>query len=328
MLLGGMAATLLWAGYLITPHEYWPFLVVIIGINAALVITSTVSGGLLVEQGRRAGATGKLSSIRNVMMCLATIVAGPISGKLADKNFSYTAMVGSALCGLLVVGSFMLLRERNNARTDKNAVREAGLQLKTAISSRPLLLAALFTFLVTFAPGFQTPLYLYQTNTLHFSDDFIGSYLMVLNNVFGIAGSLIYVVICRKFDMRGVIAISIVAAGLSALGYLHYRTEHQAEVVESMYGFFTTFAQVMLLDVAAQATPAGCEAMAYALLMSAFNLATRLSDTVGSWIMVNFHVTFLGLVWINTATTLLTLLAIPLLPKKMLSHRDGEPEAA
>jgi Na+/melibiose symporter-like transporter len=328
MLIGAMASTLLWAGYLIIPHRYTPFLLLIVGINTALVVTSTVAGGLLVEEGQRAGATGKLSSIRNVMMCFAAVIAGPIGGKLADRNFSDTAMVGSALCGLLLVSGYFLLREPRGAQADRSVLRDAGLQLKKAVSSRPLLLAALFTFLVTFAPGFSTPLYLYQTNTLHFSDDFIGSYLMVLNNVCGIAGSLVYVAICRKFDLRGVIVVSIIAAALSALGYLHYHTHHQAEAVECMYGFFSNFAQVMLLDVAAQATPVGCEAMAYALLMSAYNLAARLSDVLGSWILEHWRLTFPSLVWINALTTLLTLIAIPLLPMTMLRHRDGEPTLA
>lgn len=323
LVLSGLMGMLLWITFALVPHRYFPFLLLMIAANTALVVMSTVCGGLLVEEGQANAATGKLSSARNAVMCLASIIAGPIGGYLAARRFSLTAMIGAASCAAVFVATLLLLRERRNPAVDRSVVINAKIQLKTLIRSRTLLLAILFTFLVTFAPGFYTPLYFYQTDTLHFSNEFIGGNLLVLNNVFGIAGTLCYVAYCRRFSMRNTIVISILAAGLSALGYLHYHTRGQAMVVESVYGFATNFGSVMLFDLAALATPVGCEALAYSLLMSAYNIAFKVGDILGSWLIDHYHLQFPSLVWINCVTTCMTLLALPLLPRWLLNHREG-----
>lgn len=96
------------------------------------------------------------------------------------------------------------------------------------------------------------------------------------------------------------------------------------EFVETVNGISAGYVNVMTLDLAAQATPLGCEAMAYALMMSAYNIAVQVANILGSWLSDHFHLSFPKLVWINGITTLITLLAIPLLPKAILDRKDGD----
>jgi hypothetical protein len=45
---------------------------------------------------------------------------------------------------------------------------------------------------------------------------------------------------------------------------------------------------------------------------------------IGSWLLDSRGWAFADLVWLNAATTALVLVFIPLLPRLLLRHRDGE----
>lgn len=188
--------------------------------------------------------------------------------------------------------------------------------------ARPLWLAAVFQLCFYIAPGFLTPLFFYQTSTLHFSSTFIGL-LGIANGAGGVLGSLLYGFLCRRFSMRVLLIAAIWLYAAAALGYLHYRSHPDAWVVESCYGFALGMGSVVLFDMAARAAPRGSEALAYALLMSAANIGIQMSDVIGSYLNGHFHVPFLTLVPVNCLSTLATLLLVPLLPKALLSGRDG-----
>ena len=74
-------------------------------------------------------------------------------------------------------------------------------------------------------------------------------------------------------------------------------------------------------------TPKGGEAFGYALMMSVWNIGMSLSDVCGSWLFAAYHLSFMNLVWLNVGTTALALLAVPLLPARIVGQReeDGTP---
>ena len=74
---------------------------------------------------------------------------------------------------------------------------------------------------------------------------------------------------------------------------------------------------------AARCTPRGSEALGYSVMMSVWNLTNKLSDWIGSFIYGHYHVTFLSLIWLNSGTTLIALVAVPLLPAALMKRRDG-----
>ena len=341
LLIGSFIGTVLWLAFALVPQNYNTYLWLMVGMNTGLVIASATSGGLLVEEGQRSGATGGLSSIRYAVMNGATLLSGPIGSYLVLRSFHLTAYAGAGFCACLFLATLFILKEPASSGIDFAAFDNAVKQVIAVFTSRVMWLAAIFTFLVSFAPGFQTPLYFYQTHTLGLSDQFITSHLVVIDGLGGILGSLLYGLLCRRINLRWMIVISIVTYGLSALGYLEYHTHPQIYAVEFVYNFFYSMAQVMTLDIAAQAAPFGSEAMAYGVLLSAYNFASQEADVVGSSIIDHFHyhyngalfghpvainiahVTFPQLVWVNALTTFLTLICIPLIPRFLLQRRDG-----
>ncbi len=116
LIIGSLIAGGLWAAFSFVPHRYGPFLWTDTAINALIVLCSTVVGALLVEQGRSAGATGLLSSVRSSVMNIASLAAGPLGGFFADKAFGWTCGVCAGLCVSLAVATFLILREKPNAK--------------------------------------------------------------------------------------------------------------------------------------------------------------------------------------------------------------------
>lgn len=326
LLLSACGAGLFWLLLAIVPRKYGPLLWMDILVNAMIVLASSVTGGLLVEQGQASGATGRLSSLRNVTYTGAGLVASPVGGYLAGHAFGWTCGLAAACFFLLVPAVLLLLHEPQQPRTDASARLAAWNGLKTQWMTlrrtRAMWLAALFQFCFYIAPGFSTPLFYYQTNINHFSSVFIG-WLGVASGGVGVLGSLAYVALCRRYSMRTLLIGMIVFGAIAPLGYLHYHTHTDAWIVESIYGLADGLASVVIFDMAARAAPKGSEALAYALLMSADNIARQLSDVVGSRMNGIWHVSFVHLVPINAVTTLLVLALIPLLPKSLLAGRDG-----
>ena len=84
-------------------------------------------------------------------------------------------------------------------------------------------------------------------------------------------------------------------------------------------------AWLAILDLLARSTPKGCEALGYALIFSFGNISYQMSDVLGSSWFEKFGNSFTPMVWINSGTSALVLLAIPFLPKSLVAHTDGQP---
>jgi len=186
--------------------------------------------------------------------------------------------------------------------------------------------AAGLLFLVYIAPGFQTPLYYFQTDTLGLSQEFIGT-LGFLSGAFGLVGAFLYGVLCRRVPLRRLLALGIALSALGTLCYLFYRSGTAAALIEGENGLLITLAELALMDLAARATPRGSEGLGFALMMSVRNGALAVSDIFGSWLIERHHVSFFSLVWLNAGTTALVLLAVPFLPRQLIDRRDAAPGA-
>jgi len=253
-------------------------------------------------------------------MSAAGLVVGPISGFLAARAFGMTAGLGAALLLSLAVACFWLLHEPR-VRRENNPALSAWKQLQALFRSGTLWSAAGMLFLVGVAPGFITPLYYYQTDTLKFSSQFIGN-LAVVSSGLGMLGALIYGHACRRLSLRPLLIAGILFYAFGALCYLGYRSRESALLIEGVSGLAFALAALPLYDLAARATPAGSESLGYALMMSLWNLAVGLSDLAGSWLFEQFHRQFMTLVWLNAGTTLLALVVVPFLPRVLLKGRD------
>jgi predicted MFS family arabinose efflux permease len=234
-----------------------------------------------------------------------------------------TVGIGAACLAVLGVVALIFLRERPVAKRDQNVMRNVKHEMRTLVRHRVLWWAIICYGLFYFAPGFGTPLYFYQTDTLKLSQQFIGN-LGLFAGATGMIGAVIYGLVCRKLPLRKLMIGCVVINIIITLFYEFYRTPTAAICVEALNGFGSTIADLAFLDLAARATPRGSEALGYGLMMSVRNAMLNGGDVLGSQLTDRYHVAFSNLVYLNAGTTALVLLIIPFLPRAIMSRRDGD----
>jgi predicted MFS family arabinose efflux permease len=327
LLLSAVAAGAFWLMAGVVPRTYAAILGAVIAMNAMLVMGSTVTGGVMVEAGQRYGASGRLSSARYFVMNGCVLIGGPLGGFLAARSFGLTAVAGAMISLSVVPFAWWLLPEPRVAEKSWEAWTQAKAELRTLMRSRALWSAAGLMFLVYIMPGFSTPLYYFQTDTLKLSQEFIGT-LILLAGAFGLLGAVIYGFLCRRMTLRWMLIVSIGLGALATLGYLFYHSGTAAAIIESENGLLGTLAPLALMDLAVRATPRGSESLGFSLMMSVTNIGMALSDITGSWIIDHHYATFFNLVWLNAGTTALVLVVIPFLPSALIDRPDEVPAAA
>jgi MFS family permease len=325
LLISSVLIAISWIGIGFLPHKYGPLLWGTMVLSVFMVMASTVTGAFLVEAGQSLGATGRLTAVREVVQNFCTLVQGPVGGLLATAGFMWTTGVNAALGLSIFPIAYIFLRERavTGGRANEVILR-AGQQLKTIFRSKNLWMALLFIALFYFSPGFSTPLFYRQTDKLNFSKQFIGN-LGVFTGLFGILAAVIYGQLIKRLRIRTMLFIGVATAAAGTMLYLFYSSWTRAIFIDSQNGFFFSLCELAVLDLAARATPKGCEGLGYSLMLSIRNVALFGADIVGSH-LADHGWRFRNLVYLNAGTTAIVLVLLPFLPAALMRSKDESPE--
>jgi Na+/melibiose symporter-like transporter len=327
LLASALTGGLLWLATGVAGGSYLTLLAAVIALNFALVMGSTVTGGLLVEEGQKHGATGRFSSLRLMTDNITNIIVGPISGYLAARGLGLTSGIAAFLMFLLFVAVLVALPEQRHHTASAQVWKDAGTQFCTLFRSKTMWAAAGFIFLLMVSPGFNTPLLFYQTNVLGFKPQFIGM-LGLWSAIPGLVAAFVYAAACKHISLKPLFAIGITLTAASTLLYLWYNNATTAIIITAISGFCGTLALIPILDLTARATPSGSGSFGYALILSVYNIAIQLSDYIGSGVFDRYHWTFKNLVWLNAGTTAAVLIFLPFLPAVLMKRRDGQTQTA
>lgn len=323
LMLSAAGAGFCWLLMGIVPEAYYPVLLTALVLNAMIVVASTVMGALLVEKAQDFGATGRLSSLREGMNALAAAIGLPAGGYLAGVAFYWTGVSAAGLLFALTAIVYFFLREKPPTEPTSGVWEEAATQLSQLLRQRTLLTACALLFLFYMAPGIGTPLYYLQTDTLKFSQQFIG-WQAVISSATGMIGAFIYARICQKVSLRPLLYIGITLSAVSTMLYMDYHSRDTAIMIVAINGLLATIGVLPLFDLATRATPKGSEGLGFALMMSLRNFALFSADWIGSWLMQSHHWPFSRLVILNAATTFIVIFAIPFLPYELLRATDSD----
>jgi Na+/melibiose symporter-like transporter len=286
-----------------------------------MVMASTVTGAYLVEAGQRLAATGRLTALRMLVSNFCSLIQGPIGGVLPTSGFTWATGANSVMALTIWPIAYIFLKEERAVQLRSSVVfQNAGQQLKTIIRSKNLWMALLFIALFYFSPGFSTPLFYKQTDELHFSKQAIGN-LGVFSGAFAILAAIAYSQLIKRVPIRFMLFIGIATAAAGTMLYLFYSSWTRALLIESQNGFFFGFTEVTILDLAARATPKGCEGLGYSLMLSIRNVALFGADVVGSY-LADHNWPFSNLVYLNAGTTAIVLVLLPLLPGVLMRSKD------
>jgi predicted MFS family arabinose efflux permease len=322
LLFSSVLTALSWIAMNFIPHTYGALLLGAMIVGLFMVMTSTVIGAYLVEAGQRMAATGRLTALRMLSYNFCTLIQGPLGGWLATVGFLWATGANAILAVTIFPIAYFLMREQPVAH-DRSGVafQNAGRQLKTIFRSRNLWMALLFIALFYFSPGFATPLFYRQTDELHFSKQAIGN-LGVFSGAFAILSAILYSQLIKRFPIRILILLAIALAAIGTLLYLYYTSWKRAMLIESQNGFFFGLAEVALIDLAARATPKGCEGLGYSLILSIRNMSLFGADVVGSY-LADHRWPFSQLVFLNAGTTAIVLILVPFLPSALMQSKDA-----
>jgi MFS family permease len=324
LLFSSVLTALSWIGMSFLPHTYEALLIGATALGLFMVMASTVTGAYLVEAGQRLGATGRLTALRMLVSNFCTLIQGPLGGLLATAGFMWATGANAVMALTIFPIAYIFLKEERAVQLRSSIVfQNAGQQLKTILRSKNLWMALLFIGLFYFSPGFSTPLFYKQTDELHFSKQAIGN-LGVFSGGFAILAAIAYGQLIKRVHIRFMLFIGVATAAAGTMLYLFYSNWTRALFIESQNGFFFGLAEVTILDLAARATPKGCEGLGYSLMLSIRNVALFGADVVGSY-LADHNWPFANLVYLNAGTTAIVLVLLPLLPGVLMRSKDITP---
>ena len=323
ILISATLAALSWLALIVTPHDYRKLLFVVIVINTFMVVASTVVGGYMVETAQANSGSGRLTAIRQFVQQACLIVNGPMAGYLASIAFGWTAAACGGVMFLLVPVTILFLHEQRKRSDSRQILANARQQLVNIATARTMWAAAALMALFYIAPGFGTALFYKQQNDLHLTTQAQG-FLQLIAGVFGVLAAVGYGILCRRLNLRTLLVGCMVVATAANLGYLFYSSAGRAQAIEGLNGFGYTLAELALMDLAVRSTPAGSEGLGFSLMVSVRNLALFGTDWFGSKLLDQYHFSFNSLVIANSATTLIAVPLVFLLPRLIVLRKDAE----
>ena len=283
----------------------------------AMAISSTLCGALLVENGQRFSSSDAFVNQQWLWFNIAAMASALLGGELvqhlspAGALHAAAAIVGLAPISAILAALYLIDEPRRPA--DFGQLKETFRALVATFAIRDLWLIAIFLFLYFLNPGFGTPLYFYMTDSLKFSQAYIGI-LGAIASAGWVLGALFYRRYMRGLSSRALINLSILLGAVTTAAYLLLLGEVSAAFVNFASGVANCIAFVATLTLVADYCPQRAEGFAFALMMSLLNLATSASNNLGSYLYEHVFANRLPpLIILSAGFTLLIFLFVPML---------------
>src|SRR6058998_736782 len=195
-----------------------------------LAFTDVLTDAMMVESGRPLRLTGAFQSAQWACITLASVLVGELGGQLAETRSLRTAFLLAACFPLMSLSMGLTFVRETPARASRAAFLETWKAIRATLGGREIWLVAGFIFLFWFSPSLGPAFLYYQTDTLKFSQQFIGR-LAALGAVSGVVGAVLYAPLSRRLSLKSIMHISIALGVLAMLSYLFYRDAASAVVI-------------------------------------------------------------------------------------------------
>jgi hypothetical protein len=274
LMLAAFLASLSFAGAWLLPlgpAQPHILLAILLAATTAVACGDVAADGLMVEQGRRLGITGRLQAIQWGAMYSAVIVAGWWGGYLNQHRLHGVAYAACAAMSLLTMAVACLVRE---PRSHAPAPAPGG-------SSWPALAGmAAFLFLGSFNPFSNALLQLHATKVWGLSAASYGQ-MAAMVGVGALAACAAYGAYCPALSRGWLYHLSIVLGIASTAVYLLVRGLPSGMAVSALAGLAYMTATLMQFDLAAQVCPPRAASTAFALLMGLSNASAIVATHYG-----------------------------------------------
>jgi MFS family permease len=274
-----------------------------------LAFTDVLTDATMVEQGRPRGLTGAFQSVQWASITGSAIAVGLFGGWLAGRRDLTLAFLVAGVFPLLSLGMIAGFVREARASSERGVVAETMRAIRAALGERDVWAVAAFLFFYTFSPSFGPAFTYFQTDTLKFSQEFIGV-LDSLASAGQVFGAVIYAPLSRRVRLKSLVVAAIGLSAAGTLAYLLYRGPVSAVTISVVSGCAGMITVLSFLDLAAKACPRHVEATFFALLMSVYNAGVQVSENVGA--RLYDRIGFTPLIVLSAAFTAAAWLVVPL----------------
>jgi MFS family permease len=294
-----------------------PLILMLLLSAYTMAISSTLSGAVLVENGQRLNKSDAFVNQQwlwfNVAAVVSAFLGGELVARLSPRGALHAAAAVIAIAPFAAICGTLFLIDEIPSHLDLVELKKTFRGLLATLTNRELWLIGLFLFFYYLNPGFGLPLYYYMTDTLRFSQAFIGI-LGAINSLGWIVGAVLYRRYLDGMTSQWLLNFSIVTGAVTTAAFLLLSNGVSAAIINFLSGMAGMIAFVATLSLAADFCPKRAEGFAFAALMSLLNLSSTLSNNLGAFLYEHaFHNRLAPLIIVSAAATAVILLFIPLL---------------
>lgn len=294
--------------------------------------SDVIIDAMMVENGQKFNMVGRFQSVQWFWFYAAQITTSLLGGWLAGMSdptsglhmaalITYFAPATVALC------TWFMIREEKS-KMDLPQLKASAQGLREAFKSKTLWAALAFLAFWNFSPSFGTPMYYHMTDTLKFSQEFIGQ-LGALGSVGSLIGAWAYGKYITRHTLNFQLIFSIIAGTVGTFAYLSVvtLTPYSAILMATLsfvFGIAGAIASLATLTLAGRACPPNAEGFTFAALMSVNNGFAQLSAIVGAWMYVHWFDRHLSpLIIVSGLFTLLCFALLPILKSVRSEGAEG-----
>lgn len=331
MLIFGCLTTVLFVWMSQAPLTYGVLLTGMLLVMFAFCFVAAAARGLLALVSQEQLMSGRLSALWNAVSS-APYAAGAFASAYLAQQLSPDQMflLVALLCGAIaLMGLWRPAAVFNHAydRPEARGSNFAG-DIRRLVRHKACYPAVLLVCLSQFSPGTNTPLQFYLTNELHLPDAVYGNFLGISITAY-IPACMLYGYLCKRLPLARLLLIATLAYIVQAIPLLLVHSTATALWVAVPMGLINGFAFAAFWDLALRSCPAGLQGTLMMLVAGGYELAYRAGDLVGASIYGSAATHgFLWCVILATATSLLMLPILRLIPRELIATADGESNPA
>ncbi len=335
LMIFGLTTALIYVALAYSPVTYYTVLGgVMIATSSYLMVSSAIKG-MLSTFGQQHVMSGAISTVWNVVETLPVLIAFALGGRLSEhleaapgtQGLRTLFLIAAAIMtGVAAYGLWKPKGVFDHLKNERDGSTSPWSDMKRLVRHWPIYPALFIWFLWDFSPGSGTVLQYYLSNTLHAKDSVWGDYNAIFAGAF-VPTFLLYGVLCRKYSLRTLLIWGTVIAVPQMIPLMFIPTAQAALYAAVPIGLMGGICTAAYIDLIIRSCPKGLQGSMWMLAGAAYWVATTFGNLLGAKIYEHFEVTHNGFAvcaWLTTAVYALILPVIWLVPRNIMSTREGE----
>ncbi len=331
LILFGFSTALIFTVMAFTPISYFTLLMGVVIATSSFLLVDSAKAGILYTLGQQQVMSGQMSTVWNIVesmpFLISFLIGGALSqgleGQRADMAARILFLVGAGI--MTAIGLYGVLRPKvvfDSLKDERDPSATLLSDLRRLVKHWPIYPALMIWFLWDFAPGAQTVMQYYISNTLHASDAVWGEYNAIFVAGF-IPTFLLYGYLCPRVSLKTLLFWGTVVGAPQMLPLLFIHSAQTVLIAAGALGLMGGVCSAAYWDLIIRSCPKGLQASMFGLTTAAYWIASRFGDLWGTD-LYDHHGGFVVCVWVTTAVYALILPLLFLVPRRLVETTDGE----